>query len=75
MAKTAVATLQTIWDCRFSRPGFRLSNVKEELQPESVWVCVRTNRRSVTPAECECCPHWEYDDHHTCSQSNERSAR
>ena len=44
MAKTAVATLQTIWDCRFSRPGFRLSGVKDELQPESVWVCVRTKR-------------------------------
>ena len=63
MAKTAVATLQTIWDCRFSRPGFRLSGVKEELQPESVWVCVRTQRRPVTEAECEGCPHWEYDDH------------
>lgn len=64
MAKTAVATQQTIWDCRFSRPGFRLSGVDEELQPESIWVCVRTARRSVTEAECAACPHWEYDDHH-----------
>ena len=64
MAKTAVATQQTIWDCRFSRPGFRLSGVEEELQPESMWVCVRTaTRRSVSDAECASCPHWEYDDH------------
>ena len=62
MTKTAVATLQTIWDCRWSRPGFRLSGVKEELQPETRWVCVRAaQRRSVTDAECESCPHWEYD--------------
>ena len=63
MAKTAVATLQTIWDCRWSRPGFRLSGVKEDLQPESVWVCIRTGRRqTVTDAKCETCPHWEFDD-------------
>jgi hypothetical protein len=65
MAKTAVATHQPIWDCRFSRPGFRLSGLEEELQPESLWVCIRTNRRSVTEAECERCPHWVYDDHHS----------
>ena len=64
MAKTAVATLQTIWDCRWSRPGFRLSNVKDSLQPESVWVCIRTGkRRGVAEAECEHCPHWECEEH------------
>ena len=64
MAKTAIATLQTIWDCRWSRPGFRLSGVTEALQPESMWVCVRTPpRRSVCEAECASCPHWERDDH------------
>ena len=53
MATIAVATLQTVWDCKWSRPGFRLSGVKEALQPESQWVCVRTaQRRSVTDAEC-----------------------
>jgi hypothetical protein len=63
MARTAVATLQTVWDCRWSRPGYRLSCVKEALQPESVWVCVRTGRRqAVTDAQCEECPHWELDD-------------
>ncbi|HKE82722.1 MAG TPA: hypothetical protein VKB50_03170 [Vicinamibacterales bacterium] len=64
MAKTSVATLQTIWECRWSRPGFRLSNVKESLQPENMWVCIRTgNRRGVTEAECERCPHWEFERH------------
>ncbi|HLG57609.1 MAG TPA: hypothetical protein VI485_19860 [Vicinamibacterales bacterium] len=65
MAKTAVATLQTAWDCRWSRPGFRLSGVKESLQPESVWVCIRTGERhNVTEAKCESCPHWELDKRH-----------
>ena len=63
MAKIAVATQQTAWECKWSRPGFRLAGIQEPLQPESVWVCVRTHRRSVTDAECERCPHWEYDDH------------
>jgi hypothetical protein len=64
MAKTAVATLQTVWDCRWSRPGFRLSGVIEDLQPESVWVCIRTgHRQAVTDAKCQECPHWECDDH------------
>lgn len=64
MAKTIVATLQTAWDCRWSRPGFRLSGVNETLQPESVLVCVRTGRRQpVTDATCESCPHWELEDY------------
>ena len=39
------ATLQTIWDCRWSRPGYRLMGVKDHLQPEELWVCVRTGER------------------------------
>ena len=63
MAKTAVATLQTIWDCRWSRPGYRLSGVKESLQPESLWVCVRTgHRHPASDARCETCPHWELEE-------------
>jgi len=63
MARIAVATLQTIGDCRWSRPGFRLSNVSEALQPEPLWVCVRTGRRrGVTEDECEKCPDWEADE-------------
>lgn len=59
MATTATATFQTIWDCKWSRPGYRLFGVDDHLQPEKLWVCVRTGRRDVTEEECESCPHWE----------------
>jgi hypothetical protein len=60
MATTAVAPLQTIWDCKWSVLGYRLTGVKESLQPESLWVCVRTgHRRGVTEEDCERCPFWE----------------
>jgi hypothetical protein len=60
MNSTAVMTLQTVWDCRWSQPGHRLTGVADSLQPESLWVCVRGgNRRAVTEAECETCPHWQ----------------
>jgi hypothetical protein len=38
MARTAIAVQQTVWDCRFSRHGFRLFNISEPLQPEALWV-------------------------------------
>jgi hypothetical protein len=54
---------QTVWDCRFSRPGFRLFSLSEPLQPESLWVCTRTGKcRNVTDEECEKCPHWQMGD-------------
>jgi len=59
MSATSVATLQTIWDCRWSRPGYRLIGVQDQLQPEKLWVCVRGDRHGVTEEECENCPHWE----------------
>ncbi len=59
MSDTRIATLQTIWDCRWSRPGYRLFGIQEQLQPEKLWVCVRTERRGVTEEECEFCPHWQ----------------
>jgi hypothetical protein len=63
MATTAVATLQTAWDCRWSRPGYRVPGVPEQLQRETAWVCIRTGeRRSVNEAECENCAYWEMDD-------------
>ncbi len=55
-----IATLQTIWDCRWSRPGHRVLGVQDHLQPEQLWVCVRRGeRRGVTEEECEECGHWE----------------
>jgi hypothetical protein len=63
MAKTAIATHQTAWECKWSRPGFRLAGLEETLQPEPVWVCVRTGqRRPISDAKCENCPYWEKDD-------------
>jgi hypothetical protein len=63
MAKISVAVAQTVWDCRWSRPGCRIPGVDESKQPESVWVCIRTGaRRAVINEECEQCPHWEATD-------------
>lgn len=60
MAITAAASLQTIWDCRWSRPGYRLFGVEDHLQPEKLWVCIRDGeRRGVTADECEHCPQWQ----------------
>jgi hypothetical protein len=60
MATTAIATLQPVWDCRWSRPGHRLTGVSDTLQPESRWVCVREGqRRNLREDECHTCPDWE----------------
>ena len=51
---------QTVWDCRWSRRGYRVFGVPELFQPEAPWVCLRTgDRRNVSDEECEGCPHWE----------------
>lgn len=63
MATTAVATLQTAWDCRWSRPGHRLTGVPDRLQPETVWMCVRTGTRiPVEASRCETCSDWQAED-------------
>ena len=63
MSHIAAATVQNVWDCRYSRPGYRLTHVDDHEQPETVWVCIRTGRRrAVSDAECESCPHWVQDD-------------
>jgi hypothetical protein len=61
MASTvSAATLQTIWDCRWSRPGYRVFGIEDHLQPEKLWVCVRRgDRQGVTEEDCENCPYWE----------------
>lgn len=61
---TSMATLQTIWDCRWSRLGRPLHGVEERQQPETLWVCVRRpgQRRRVTEQECEECGFWETED-------------
>jgi hypothetical protein len=63
MAKIATATQQTAWECKWSRPGFRLAGVDEKLQPEGVWVCVRTGeRRTLSEHTCDLCPYWQPDE-------------
>jgi hypothetical protein len=63
MSKAAVATLQTAWDCKWSRPGYRLTGVTDRLQPESLWVCVRTEERvPIRESDCETCPFWEHQE-------------
>jgi hypothetical protein len=60
VSHTAIATLQAIWDCRWSRPGYRIAGVEDHLQPETRWICVRgSERRCINEEECENCPNWE----------------
>ena len=63
MAKTAVATLQTVFECRWSQPGLRLAGADEKQQPEWNWVCVQTGKRvCVDEARCENCEYRERAD-------------
>ena len=63
MAKVAVATQQTEWECKWSRPGFRLAGIDEKLQLETLWVCVRTGqRRKLSETACDHCPYWQADE-------------
>ena len=60
MARTAVAVAQTIWGCRWSRPGYQITGVQPQLQPEPTWVCIRDGiRASVPEGKCETCERWE----------------
>ncbi len=62
MARTAIAIKQTAWECKWSRPGFRFAGVEESIQPETLWVCVRTGeRRRLSETACDQCPYWEAD--------------
>jgi hypothetical protein len=55
--------MQTIWDCRWSRPGYLPDGVQRGNEPAALWVCVRPTgtvvRRAVTEDECATCPHWQ----------------
>ena len=67
MNRTTVMPIQTIWDCRWSQPGYRLRGFPEGRQPESLWMCLREGaRRSVNEKTCAACPWWEADEIHEC---------
>ena len=62
MARTAVAIAQSIWSCRWSRPGYRITGVEDQFQPEPTWICIRDGVRAVIPeGKCETCERWEPD--------------
>jgi hypothetical protein len=61
MSKTATATLQTPWDCKWSR--FGRVHARERLSAEGLWVCVYPDgiRRTIDAVDCETCSHFEYE--------------
>jgi hypothetical protein len=63
MAQAEVMTVQAIWDCGWSRPGYLPNGIATVEYPEGSWVCVRPAgnvvRRAVTEAQCATCPNWQ----------------
>lgn len=59
MTTTAIAVLQTPWDCKWSRFG-QMHSASSAATPEGLWVCAYQGARPVEASECESCPHWEY---------------
>jgi hypothetical protein len=62
MSRIAIATLQTPWDCKWSRFG-RMRLTRPNTAVEGLWVCVYGNagRRPIDESDCATCPNWEYD--------------
>ena len=57
MARIAIATLQPVFDCRWSRHE---PHAPAATSPETSWVCVREGAPRILHAdECATCPHWE----------------
>jgi hypothetical protein len=57
MTQIAVATLQTPWDCRWSRFASRRGAV----QPHTLWMCrYRGSRIPILASDCETCPRFEF---------------
>ena len=61
MSRIAIATLQTPWDCKWSR--FGRIHASRSGPAEGLWVCVHPDdaRRSIDPSECETCARFEYE--------------
>jgi hypothetical protein len=63
MAATLVA-IQTAWNCRWVRFGYRPIGTPEHIRLAEQWRCVRPPSvpRDVTEEECARCEFWEADD-------------
>ena len=61
MTRIETATLQTPWDCKWSR--FGRTHASPKAPAEGLWVCVYHDgtRRSIDPSECETCLYFEYE--------------
>ena len=62
MSRIAIATLQTPWDCKWSRFG-RMHSARPDALVEGLWVCVHGDgvRRPIDASRCETCPYWEFE--------------
>jgi len=60
MATISVATLQTIWGCRWSRPSYRVTGAGGPLLQQPEWICTRDGERAIVAEQrCETCERWE----------------
>jgi len=61
MSRIAIATLQTPWDCKWSR--FGRIHASRRGPAEGLWLCVHPDatRRCIEPSECETCSRFEYE--------------
>jgi hypothetical protein len=64
MATTAIAPLQFVWECKWSRVRAPLTTDVDR------WMCAHEGApRAIAEETCRACPHWEYaydtavDDH------------
>ena len=61
MSRVVFVEEQTIWDCRWSRPGYGVIGTPLHPHQERLWLCVRRPHaeRVITAEECETCTHWQ----------------
>ena len=60
MTHTALAPHQTVWNCRWSRPGFRFTGLPASRHVEGAWICTREcPAHSVDEADCRTCASFE----------------
>ena len=61
MSRVVFVEKQTIWDCRWSQPGYGVLGTPLYPHQERLWLCVRRPHaeRVITEKECETCSHWQ----------------